>query len=271
MAWDNGSNNFGGGGGGHMGSSQGGADGERSSGKEALRPVTIRQIHSVSQANPDSKFIIDGDEVSRLTFVATVRNISRQATNNTYQMDDGTGTIEVKLWVDGSDDSMMDTDDSKPHKQITEGSYVRVFGQMKAFNDRKHVGATLVRPVTDFNEVQYHMLEATLVHLYFTRGPPGGAAIKDEAFKTEDGGQTGEGSYVGQQIPRLSPVAARLFRAMRNEAACRDQGLPGVHIATLAGVQTGQSLTDAFQELVEGGMIYPSMDEDTFALSDPNC
>ena len=35
-----------------------------------------------------------------MTFVATVRLVTKQSTNVTYRVDDGTGTIEVKQWID---------------------------------------------------------------------------------------------------------------------------------------------------------------------------
>jgi len=63
-----------------------------------------------------------------------------------------------------------------------EGEYLRVFGRLKAFNNKRHVAAHVIRPITDYNEGQYHLLEATAVHLYFTRGPPEEASngVKNE-------------------------------------------------------------------------------------------
>jgi replication factor A2 len=42
----------------------------------------------------------------QLTFCAVIRNISRNATNISYTMEDGTGEVEVRQWLDStSDDS----------------------------------------------------------------------------------------------------------------------------------------------------------------------
>lgn len=54
----------------------------------------------------------------------------------------------------------------------SQGKYVRVIGTMKSFNNKRSVNATVCNLVTDFNEVQYHLLEVMYVHLYHTRGPP---------------------------------------------------------------------------------------------------
>jgi replication factor A2 len=38
--------------------------------------------------------------VLQLTFVAIVRTAAMQSTNVTYRMEDGTGMIDVKQWID---------------------------------------------------------------------------------------------------------------------------------------------------------------------------
>lgn len=57
------------------------------------------------------------------------------------------------------------------NKLCRENVYVRVIGNLKSFNNKRSVNATVVKPVKDLNEVQYHLLEAIRVHLYHTRGP----------------------------------------------------------------------------------------------------
>jgi replication factor A2 len=83
-------------------------------GGNTLRPVTIKQILDAQQAHPDAEFRIDGVEVGQvsfpsyycswwfqqLTFVAMVRSAAMQSTNVTYRMEDGTGMIDVKQWID---------------------------------------------------------------------------------------------------------------------------------------------------------------------------
>jgi replication factor A2 len=54
----------------------------------------------------------------------------------------------------------------------SQGVYVRVIGSLKSFNNKRSVNAQVLRKVEDFNEIQYHLLEAVYVHLYHTRGPP---------------------------------------------------------------------------------------------------
>ena len=86
----------------------------------------------------------------------------------TYKLDDGTGSSDAKKWNDA------DAMESNPlAAKLIEGAYCRVWGKLNSFNNRRHVVAQIIRPVEDMNEVSYHMLDATAIHLYYTRGPPG--------------------------------------------------------------------------------------------------
>jgi replication factor A2 len=49
--------------------------------------------------------------------------------------------------------------------------WVRILGNLKSFNDKKHVTAARISRVTDYNEIFFHQLEALQAHLFFIRGP----------------------------------------------------------------------------------------------------
>lgn len=85
--------------------------------------MTIRQIQDAYQAHPDSEFRIDDVEVEhvrsmntqecpskpdlttpQLTFVGNVTNMTKSATNASLSIEDGTGTIDVRLWMETADD-----------------------------------------------------------------------------------------------------------------------------------------------------------------------
>lgn len=84
---------------------------QKRAGNNTLRPVTIRQILNAEQPHPDADFTLDGAELGQLTFVAVVRNVSRNATNVAYSVEDGTGQIEVRQWLDSSSDDSSKTSD----------------------------------------------------------------------------------------------------------------------------------------------------------------
>jgi replication factor A2 len=157
--------------------------------------VTIKQIIDAEPAYAgDASFRIDGLDVKQVTIVGMVRSISPQTTNITYKIDDGTGVIEVKQWLDADKQQNQDGEGESASPVFKEEDYVRVWGRLKSFSNKRHVGAHVIKPVRDFNEVNYHLLEATYVHLFFTRGGPpqqqgGGDAVM--------GGVSGNGGAAG--------------------------------------------------------------------------
>lgn len=55
------------------------------------------------------------------------------------------------------------------HRQDT---YIRVIGTIKSFANKRHLAITGFRPITDSNEIFYHLMEAQLVSLTMKRGKP---------------------------------------------------------------------------------------------------
>ncbi|CAD6448737.1 a65059be-1b1a-456d-b4b3-c41272c7c621 [Sclerotinia trifoliorum] len=253
-----------GGDGGSQGGSQDSPGGTKTYGKDTLRPVTIKQILDAEQPHPDADFKIDGSEVTQLSFIGQVHSISKQATNNTYKVDDGTGLIEVKQWIDN--DAEPDNAKSVPQ----EGQYIHVWGRLKSFHDKRHVGAHIIRPITDMNEVTFHGLEATLVHLQFTRGAIPTAA----AFKTESGDGIFVDSYGGNNVgtaPRGRALPAHVTpnaRAVFNLLQLEPQNSEGVNVNIIA-TRLGMPVAEVYKcgdQLLAEGCIYTTVDDETWAI-----
>ncbi|KAI8997327.1 hypothetical protein BDB01DRAFT_713121 [Pilobolus umbonatus] len=131
-------------------------------GDNTLRPVTIKQINSVS--NPqEGIFKIDNADITQLSIVGAVRNMQTLETNNVYTVEDGTGLIEVRKWID-QNESGEDMDDIRHNIH-----YVRVYGRLNSFGGRVTVVAFSIRPITDFNEITYHFLDAVFAHLTYSK------------------------------------------------------------------------------------------------------
>jgi hypothetical protein len=96
-------------------------------------------------------------------FVGQLINISEQVVSATLRLNDGTGSVEVRTFS------------ADPHSgplKVLVGEWARVIGSPKSFGGKRFVNAREIQPVQDLNEINYHLLEATAIHLYFTRGPP---------------------------------------------------------------------------------------------------
>ena len=54
---------------------------------------------------------------------------------------------------------------------IRENSFVKIVGQLREYEGRKHVLIYDIAPVTDWNELTHHLLQIVYVHLQNTKGP----------------------------------------------------------------------------------------------------
>jgi replication factor A2 len=164
----------------------------------------------------------------------------------------------VKKWID------LDTDESD-RPRIEDNSYVRVWGKLKQFNNKKHVGAHFVRPITDFNEISYHFLEATVVHLHFTRGPPasGKAAINGSGGQQA---QNGSGTESGIFPAGMSSIARKMYNCLKTTPQS-NEGLHQQDIASRLHMETAD-VQKGGDELLEAGLVYTTVDEQTLAILD---
>ncbi|KAF2018990.1 replication protein A, subunit RPA32 [Aaosphaeria arxii CBS 175.79] len=250
----------GGGGGGFIpgdGSQNSPSGGPKDYTRDTVRPVTIKQINDAQSVGEEFK--IDGAQVAQLTFVGQIRNVSSQTTNLTYKLDDGTGSMEAKHWND------KDTADepSPGREKLVEGAYCRVWGKLKSFNDRKHVVATIIRPVEDKNEISYHLLEATYVHLHFTRGPigegSGGGGGSNGAAQQQDSGGHGGAALAGH-----NSVAKRVYEYLRTTPQT-NEGLHQQDIASNLKIDAAE-VSAAGDQLLADGLIYTTVDDSTWAI-----
>ncbi|KAI1386419.1 replication protein A, subunit RPA32 [Hypoxylon trugodes] len=252
----------GGDGGGFMGGSQSGSQSAKPVSEESLRPVTVKQIIDAEQAfGSDGTFRIDGADVAQVTFVGMVRQISPQTTNITYRLDDGTGIVEVKQWLDP--DKQEQDGDSKS-AAFREEQYVRVWGRLKSFGNKRHVGAHVIKPVTDFNEVNYHLLEATYVHLFFTRGgvATGGGGGGGDGNAAEDDSmfvENNDAAFLRGASARAKKMYNYLNQSKSNEGT-------NLHVIAKDTGMTVQDVMAAAEELLGNGKIYTTLDDETFAI-----
>jgi replication factor A2 len=166
----------------------------------------------------------------------------------------------VKLWID------PDADEST-RPQVAENTYVRVWGKLKCFNNKRHVGAHMLRPITDMNEISYHLLEATAVHLHFTRGPPAGkgAAENRGGAPAQNGGAANFGGPAMGALPPGTSMAARQVYNVLLNTPQSNEGLHMHDIATRLQMNTSEVMKGS-DELLDQGLIYTTVDDLTWAI-----
>ncbi|KAI9095593.1 hypothetical protein DFS34DRAFT_183954 [Phlyctochytrium arcticum] len=252
-------------------SPSGGSKGKRSA-NQALRPVTVKQIMDSKQTIPDQPSMLDGQILENLTIVGRVNSVTEASTNTTYVLDDGTGTIELKKWVNGEENEAV----AKLREDIVEGIYVRATGHLRIFNSKKSILVFNIRKVESADEITFHSLECVMVHLYHTKGPlnpapnqqiaaPTGGAAAPTSFQNSAYAPTA-GTYASDPSDAFkdegfNPVQRHVMQFVRQHHSTQD----GASLFDLVNRLRGQAPEHEIKETVEylcsEGHLYSTVDE----------
>ena len=236
--------------------------------------MTARQILEAEDLHQSGEARLDDADLTRVCVVGEIRNISRQTTNTTFRIDDGTGVVEAKDWNDVDAPTHDESGNQLPGARAAfeVGHWIKVWGNLKFVESRRHVGVAMMREIKDKNEVNYHLLEATYVHLYFTRGPPealnggeGGAGANDGQMQgVQGGGANGANSGTTRRIQGVSAAAQKVYQFL-STAPMSNEGLSLHYIAQ--GVKMPmQEVASAAHELEGISCIYTTVDDETWAI-----
>lgn len=133
----------------------------------SIVPLTLKQFQVSEVAGNEDKLIVDGREVTQIRVVGQVQEYTPNGTgtNFTFQLDDGTASAEVKLWIHENPSGLADFHETqKPLWR--EGIYVEVFGSIKIQQNRRSIFAQRVNVVTDYNAFTHHFLQCIHSHLH---------------------------------------------------------------------------------------------------------
>ncbi|RDB21447.1 Replication factor A protein 2 [Hypsizygus marmoreus] len=264
-------NDYGGGGGFLQGgspySASGSPSGARS--KEAshsLRPLTVAQVIKATQAHADAEWTVDEMEIGQITIVGQVVTVQSQTTNCVYWIDDGTGRIEARHWVDSSSE-----EDAGKWGGIEESMYVRVTGALKTFGNKRYINANHIRVATDPHEIYFHILETIAVTLMVDRGqsslhgqpaaPSRGAGVS--AYTNQSHTTTN----INDQFSYLPPLQQKIARFISSQPRSDE----GVHVSVIARA-TGsdgdaEKISEALDKLMDEGLVYSTIDDSHFNIS----
>ena len=248
----------------------GGAGGKNAGAKrdpQTLVPVTVKQILDCTDLG--GKFQIDGRVVSQVVVRANVLSFSQSETHTSIQVEDGSGTITVKMY----------SDNQQEMPQLREGEYRSFVGKLVRVGGGGGGGAAgmtafAALPVEDSNALTVHMLDVILAHKKAT------GARKVEAAGAGAGGAAAAAAAGGARPGAYGAAAAGGFKAEYGggevpmqmgggggDMSVREQVLHAFATGPDAGTDGGCSVSSVASSLAQLGLSYAQVQEAIQQLS----
>jgi replication factor A2 len=243
-------------------------DGGSKKRNQPLIPVTIKQLLEAKQLAPDADdFTLNNQSLGQVSVVAQIIRSSTLATNLNYQIDDATGTIDVRVWID------TEGTDYAHHKchEWTQGSYVRVVGSLRAFNGKRSIVAVRLMTIDDFNELTCHFLE--IIHLTLSlNGPRKNTSKSSGQSYNNNNNNNNNNAYTKPQTSN----SGNTLNELQNEIiqlVVSNQGddMAGVNIqeiiATYTDIADEETTRKAVQFLIDEGHLFTTTSDDMVAAT----
>lgn len=220
---------------------------QRQNVRSSLTPVTIKQINDATQPVTDGEFKIHNVELNMVSFMGVVRKVDSHTSAVTITIEDGSGSIEVRKWIDDTV-STPAAETEKYEKELNK--YVYVGGALKEFNNKKNIQNAVIFPVTDHNELLYHNLSAITNHLK-SQGVTGAKA--DNGLFVSDNN--------GMELP--GSMQDKVLNFLRENSPNMQEGVPLTYITQKLNI-TDDEGHKYCQELIEAGKIYTGFDDTSY-------
>lgn len=258
-----------GGGGGYMqspggfGSQAGGSQSDKKnrSRTQQIVPCTVSQLMSAIQT--EDIFRIGEVELSQVTVVGVIKDSEKAPTNILYKLDDMTAPpMDVRQWVD--------TDEAGSENIVVPpGTYVKVAGHLRSFQNNKSLVAFKIMPLEDMNELTSHMLEVVQAHLLLNKPQslPGGSALALRTSMQNEGGAVG--IYAGANDALMNGLTNQQSQVLNLIRNCREQeGMSIDYMKRTLKNMNIVAIKQAVEFLSNEGHIYSTVDEDHFRSTD---
>ncbi|XP_068679125.1 replication protein A 32 kDa subunit-A-like [Montipora foliosa] len=242
---------------------------------QSVIPCTIKQLHTATYNQAEDTFKLGDLELNQVTIVGVIRDAQESATNIMYNINDMTSEdIIVRKWIDNEE-----SDAEKDRRSsCRENTYVRVFGHLKSFKENsRSLIAFGLSPVTDFNEITYHMLDVVHSHLALSKLPE----MSDMSLSMQQGTTPGKYGFQGQ-------TPSRMNQGFGGNSAGTHAGLTGIQqqiqsMITSCQQEEGMAFGDIRQKLrgvsdaqirstleflSNEGHIYSTIDDDHYKSTD---
>ena len=245
----------------------GGGAGRKSYDEQTIQPVTVQMCLT---SHPDDESgsgeqLSDGRKLYHVKIVGAVRTYEDFSTNCLYGIEDGTGLIDVKQWIDSNDCSAMA---ELRQSCAKEGIYLTIVGQIKDYDGKKTIVADSVRPIVTGNEITHHMLEVVYAgEMYKRMNSPMYGVKQGLGFGA---GAVTKGAPLQQQYGNNDNDSLRdiVLTFIRTEGMYSEAGanVP-LCVQRLEDKYTEHDIRNVIEDLAAEGHIYSTIDENNYKFA----
>lgn len=236
--------------------------------EQTLIPVTCKMILAASttssQDGTGDLALPDGRPLHHVKLVGAVRSVENLSTNVSYEIEDGTGLIEVKQWTNDNDST---AELEEKEMAARDAQYVRILGAVKDYDGKKTIVAHSIRKLVQGDQLTHHMLE--VVH-----------SAEKHLRAERIGGMAPPISMHHNNMVTATPIQQKIATSgedslresvanyIRVEGEKLEVGAP-VHklVQMLAGTYREAEVRAAIDYLASEGHIYSTINEDNYKFA----
>ncbi|XP_062996857.1 replication protein A 32 kDa subunit [Elgaria multicarinata webbii] len=223
-------------------------------------PCTVSQLLSAEQM--DDAFRVREVELSQVIIVGIIRQAEKAPTNILYKVDDMTAApMDVRQWVDTDEEGSENV-------VVPPGTYVKVAGHLRSFQNKKSLVAFKIMPLEDMNEFTTHLLEVINAHIILRKSNMATSMKTPQSFgllgmSSSMSGGGGSGALPVSGLTALQTQILNLIKSCpTTEGICLEDLKSQLHNINLP------TLKKAVEFLSSEGHIYSTIDDEHFKSTD---
>ncbi|KAM9255878.1 replication protein A 32 kDa subunit [Cariama cristata] len=221
-------------------------------------PCTVSQLLAAEQV--DETFRIRDVEISQVTIMGIIRHAEKAPTNILYKVDDMTAApMDVRQWVD--------TDEAGSENVVVPpGTYVKVAGHLRSFQNKKSLVAFKIMPLENMNEFTTHILEIVNAHMILRKNLMSASRVPQSfssAGLSDVGGYGGGGSL---PVNGLTAHQSQVLNLIKNCPV--PEGMSLQELKLQLHNMSMSTIKQAVEFLSSEGHIYSTVDDDHYKSTD---
>ncbi|NXC85325.1 RFA2 protein, partial [Cercotrichas coryphoeus] len=196
----------------------------------------------------------------QVTVVGIVRHAEKAPTNILYKVDDMTAApMDVRQWVD--------TDEAGGENVvIPPGTYVKVAGHLRSFQNKKSLVAFKIMPLENMNEFTTHILEIVNAHMILRKNLMSASRVPQSFSST---GIHDMGGYGGGGSLPLNGLTAHQSQVLNLIKSCHvPEGMSLQDLKQQLPSMSMSTIKQAVEFLSSEGHIYSTVDDDHYKSTD---